>query len=108
MKFDAMKQALNHAIQSQPSAIPMGRINRVWGAEKVKLDSKEGGQIRLAEAVGDSPQVPVRLIRIVDMKQEIAFVWLVEEILSGARVRILEDDLGPILNEMEVLAWASR
>ena len=61
------------------------------------------GQTRLT-----SKGIPIRLIRIVDAKSDIAWVWLVEDLTTGDRWRVLEDDIGQELNEMEVIAWASQ
>lgn len=70
-------------------------------------DLHESGQVRLLRKDGHPTPEPVRLLRIVDMEREVVFVWLVESIIDGRKIRVYEDDLGALLSEMEAIAWAA-
>jgi len=99
-------QAINYMIQSQPSAIPMGRINRLYGENK-PLDEKIAGQVRM----NVENQRLVCLLRFIYEETkggETIILWHVREVLSGECYRLKQRSIGRHYNEMEVLAWASR
>jgi len=104
--FGPPTQALNWMIQSTASAIPMGRINRLYGENKL-VDEKIAGQVRL----NVENQRLIYLLRYIyeESKEGRTFtLWHVRDVLSDECYRLKQGNIGREFNEMEVLAWVSR
>lgn len=93
MTFDSMKQALNFSMQS--GALPMGKIIRVYGENKVKRVGEVYMDVLLDH--------PVRLVDLCGNGE-----WEVVEVLTGETYWLPFGLLSENpLTEMEVVAWAA-
>jgi len=101
----AVTQAINYMIQSQPSAIPMGRIHRLYGENKKIV--KEG-DIRKDTITGWMVECRKFLYEEETGPDGRYIAWLVKDVLSGETYKLKESRLSvETYCEMEVIAWAA-
>jgi len=54
--------------------------------------------------------MPDEVVRLIEQRGVVATwpAWLVENVMTGKRTRVSQQYLSEEMNEMEVLAWASK
>jgi len=111
----AITQAINFMIQSGPSAIPMGRFNRLYGENKKMQDLKKPGDIRMN--VENQRYVKLLRAKVYDdndpndpfwLTRSSYLAWCVEDVLTGDIYALKTSNMGYPANEMEVIAWAAK